>query len=154
MAEILFLQSIARCYLLGEVAFTRKSNLAVDLLCTLCLWFHSFRGNVDSVYTEQTHSLLRKLWVSENIYEDMMRGQIIWIQLWNRENKHYHHGPCVQLIGEFYLNHLLYYFFICAYYINSEILKMANLPSLGFGNIDDRHRHPNINIREIIWLGD
>ena len=24
--------------------------------------------------------------------------------------------------------------------------------SLGFGN--DRHRHPNINIREIIWLGD
>ena len=26
--------------------------------------------------------------------------------------------------------------------------------SLGFGNTDDRHRHPNINIREIIWLGD
>ena len=26
--------------------------------------------------------------------------------------------------------------------------------SLGFGNIDDRHRHPNINIREITWLGD
>ena len=25
--------------------------------------------------------------------------------------------------------------------------------SLGFGNIDDRHRHPNINIREIILLG-
>ena len=26
--------------------------------------------------------------------------------------------------------------------------------SLGFGIIDDRHRRPNINIREIIWLGD
>ena len=26
--------------------------------------------------------------------------------------------------------------------------------SLGFVNIDDQHRHPNINIREIIWLGD
>ena len=26
--------------------------------------------------------------------------------------------------------------------------------SLGFGNIYDRHIHPNINIRVIIWLGD
>ena len=26
--------------------------------------------------------------------------------------------------------------------------------SLGFRNIDDRHRHPNIKIREIIWLGN
>ena len=26
--------------------------------------------------------------------------------------------------------------------------------SLSLGNIDDRHRHTNINIREIIWLGD
>ena len=26
--------------------------------------------------------------------------------------------------------------------------------SSGYWNIDDRHRHPNINIREIIWLGN
>ena len=33
-------------------------------------------------------------------------------------------------------------------------LLYYNSLSLGFGNIDDRHRKPNSNIREIIWLGD
>ena len=28
------------------------------------------------------------------------------------------------------------------------------LKSSGYRNIDDRHRNPNINIREIIWLGN
>ena len=26
--------------------------------------------------------------------------------------------------------------------------------SFGYRNIDDRHRNPNINIKEIIWLGN
>ena len=37
--------------------------------------------------------------------------------------------------------------------IHSTSLYYISL-SLGFGNIDDRQRHPNINIREIIWSGD
>ena len=42
---------------------------------------------------------------------------------------------------------------VIIYIMTSISLYYISL-SLGFGNIDDRHRHPNINIREIIWLGD
>ena len=34
---------------------------------------------------------------------------------------------------------------------NSTLL---NYISYGYQNIDDRHRNPNINIREIIWMGN
>ena len=36
------------------------------------------------------------------------------------------------------------------YIMTSTSLYYISL-SLGFGSKDDRHRHPNINIREIIW---
>ena len=48
---------------------------------------------------------------------------------------------------------------ICTFSPSASSCPLAHcctifLKSSGYGNIDDRHRNPNINIKEIIWLGN